>query len=200
MLWNLEFYCQTLLNNFVVKTQTFQTFTLLYLMLLVYLWFPALVLIQNAGAKERGGWVLFTKWTPDAAMAVQTAGAASGSVRNLVNASNLSVSKVGQSLHPKPFFTKFIVTTCKFNRVKAFVRFKNENWCTDLVYVDKLAKVFNGLKYLLVGQDLFDRSRDAKKWEQRIPKERSVHFCLGLQKRIDPRKLGSTSEKHLLRN
>ena len=41
MMWKLEFYCLTLLKNFIVKTQTFQTFTLLYLTLLVYLqlWF-----------------------------------------------------------------------------------------------------------------------------------------------------------------
>ena len=34
----LEFYCQTLRNNCVVKTQTFRTFTLIYLTLLVYLY------------------------------------------------------------------------------------------------------------------------------------------------------------------
>ena len=32
----------------------------------------------------------------------------------------------------------------------------------DLIYVDKLAKDNNGVKYLLVRQDLFDRTVDAK--------------------------------------
>ena len=32
----------------------------------------------------------------------------------------------------------------------------------DLAYVDKLAKDSNGVKYLLVRQDLFDRTVDAK--------------------------------------
>ena len=47
--------------------------------------------------------------------------------------------------------------TRKFKRMKAFTRFKNETWCTDLVYVDKPAKDNSGVKYLLVRQDLFDR-------------------------------------------
>ena len=46
--------------------------------------------------------------------------------------------------------------------MKAFARFKNEIWCMDLAYVDKLAKVNNGVKYLLVRQDLFDGTVDAK--------------------------------------
>ena len=32
----------------------------------------------------------------------------------------------------------------------------------DLAYVDKLAKDNNGVKYLLVRQDMFDRTVDAK--------------------------------------
>ena len=47
-------------------------------------------------------------------------------------------------------------------RMKEIARFKNENWCMDLAYVDKLAKDNNGLKYLLVRQDLFGRTVDAK--------------------------------------
>ena len=45
--------------------------------------------------------------------------------------------------------------------MEAFARFKNEIWCMDLAYVDKLAKDNNGVKYLLFRQDLFDRSADA---------------------------------------
>ena len=89
-------------------------------------------------------------------------GAAYGSVRNLVKASNLSVSKVRQFLHSKPSFTKFTLATRKFKRMKALARLKNEIWCMDLACVDKLAKDNNGVQYLLVRQDLFDRTVDAK--------------------------------------
>ena len=47
--------------------------------------------------------------------------------------------------------------------MKAIARFKNEITCMDLPYVDILAKDNNAVKYLLVRQDLFDRTVDAKK-------------------------------------
>ena len=43
--------------------------------------------------------------------------------------------------------------------MQAFARFKIEFWCMDFAYVDKLAKDNNGVKYLLVCQDLFDRMK-----------------------------------------
>ena len=46
--------------------------------------------------------------------------------------------------------------------MRAFARFINEIWCMDLAYVDELAKKNNGVKYLLVRQDLFDRTVNAK--------------------------------------
>ena len=52
-------------------------------------------------------------------------GAAHGSVRNLVKASKLSVSKVRLFLHSKPFYTKFTLATRNFKQMKAFARFKN---------------------------------------------------------------------------
>ena len=88
--------------------------------------------------------------------------AAYGSVRNLVKASNLSVSKVRQFLLSKHSFTKFTFARRKCKRMKSFSRFKKEIWCMDLAYVDKLPKGNNGVKYLLVRQDLFDRTVDAK--------------------------------------
>ena len=66
---------------------------------------PTLILNQNAKAKERGSWVPFKIWTSEAEKAVHTDGAAHGSVRNLVKASNLSVSKVRQFLHSKHSYT-----------------------------------------------------------------------------------------------
>ena len=46
--------------------------------------------------------------------------------------------------------------------MKPFARFKNEIWCMNLAYVDKLSKNFNSVKYLPDRQDMFDRAADAK--------------------------------------
>ena len=64
--------------------------------------------------------------------------AAYGSVRNLAKASRLPVSKVRHFLYSKASYTKFTLATRKFKRMKAFARFKNEIWCMDLAYVDRL--------------------------------------------------------------
>ena len=125
-------------------------------------------------------------------------GAAYGSVRNLVKASNLSVSKVRQFLHSKPSYTKFTLATCKFKRMKAFARFINEIWCMGLAYVDKLAKDNNGINYLLVRQDLFDRTVDAKGMKSKDSKETVRAFLSMIKKRIDPKEIGLTREQILL--
>ena len=105
-------------------------------------------------------------------------GAAYGSVRNLVNATNLSVSKVRQFLHSKPSYTKFTLATRKFKRMKAFARFKNENWCMDLTYVDKVVRDNNGVIYFLVRQGLFDRAVDEKGLKTKDSKETVRAFWL----------------------
>ena len=104
--------------------------------------------------------------------------AAYGSVRNLVKASSLSVSKVRQILHSKTSHTKFTHATRNFKRMKAFARFKKEIWCMDLAYVDKLAKANNGVKCLLFHQDLFDRTVDAKGLKIKDSEEIVRGFCL----------------------
>ena len=88
--------------------------------------------------------------------------AAYGSVHNLAKASTLSVSKVRQFLHSKASYIKFTLAARNFKRMRAFVRSRNEIWCMDLAYVDKLAKENNGVKYSLVRQDLFERTVNAK--------------------------------------
>ena len=125
-------------------------------------------------------------------------GAAYGSVGNLVKASNLSVSKMRQFLISKPSFTKFTFATRKFKRKKAFARFKNEIWCMDLAYVDKLAKEKNGVKYLLVRQDLFDGTVDATGMKTKDSKETIRAFLTMITKKIDPKKFGLTREQNLL--
>ena len=115
-------------------------------------------------------------------------GAAYGSVRNLVKASNLSVSKMRQFLHSKPSYTKFTLATRKFKRMKAFARFKNEIWCMDLADVDKLAKDNNDVNYLLVRQDLFDRTVDAKGMKSKDSKETVRAFLSMVTKKNRPKK------------
>ena len=116
-------------------------------------------------------------------------GAAYGSVRNLVKASSLSVSKVRQFLHSKPSYTKFTLATCFFKKMKAFARFKTEISCKDLAYVEKLAKYKNGVKYLLVRQDLFDRTVDAEGMKTKDSKETVRAFLSMIIKKNRPRKI-----------
>ena len=94
-----------------------------------------------------------------------------GSVRNLVEASNLPVSKVRQFLHSRRSCTKLTPATRKFKRMKAFARFGKESWCMSLAYVDKIAKNKNVLKCLIVRQDLFDGTVDAEEKKTTTSKE-----------------------------
>ena len=113
-------------------------------------------------------------------------GAANGSVGNLFKAINLSVSKVKEFMHSKPSYTKFTFDTRKFKRMKAFARFKNEIWCMDLAYVDKLAKENNGVTYLLVRQDRFDRTVDARGMKIKDSKETVRAFFTMITKENRP--------------
>ena len=97
--------------------------------------------------------------------------AAYGSVRNLAKAAKFSPLRVREFLHSKTSYTRFTQATRKFKRRRAFARFKNEIWCMDLANADKLAKDNNGVKYLLVRQDLFDRTVDAKGMKTKDSKE-----------------------------
>ena len=54
----------------------------------------------------------------------------------------------------------------------------------DLAYVDKPAKDNNGVSYVLVRQDLFDRTVDAKGMKKKIQRKLFVHFWLWLQKKL----------------
>ena len=87
----------------------------------------------------------------------------------------------------------------KESGVEAFACFKNEIWCRDLAYVDKLTKGNNAVKYLLVRQDLFARTVDAKRMEPRDSREMVRSFLTMIElKKIDPRKNGWTRERNLL--
>ena len=58
----------------------------------------------------------------------------------------------------------------------------------DLAYVDRLAKDNNGLKYLLVRQDLFDRTVDAKGMKTKDSKETVKTFSKMITKKYRPKK------------
>ena len=116
-------------------------------------------------------------------------GDAYGSVRILVKASNLSVSKVTQFLHSKPSYTKFTPAIRKFKRMKAFARIKKEIWCMDLAYVDKLAQNKNGVKFFLVPQDLFERTLDAKGKKSKDSRETVRAFLSIITEKNRPKKI-----------
>ena len=83
--------------------------------------------------------------------------AAVGSVRNLQKASGLSRSMVISFLHTKKFYTKNRQATRHFRRLPAFAKRKNEFWCPDLAFTDKLSEFSNGVKYFLTCVDVFSR-------------------------------------------
>ena len=111
-----------------------------------------------------------------------------GSLRNLAKA-RLPASKVRQFLHSRDSYTKFTLAARKFKRMRAFARFKNEICCMDLAYVDKLAKENNGVKYLLVRQDLFDRTVIAKGMKTKDSQETVKAFSTMITKRNRPKKI-----------
>ena len=73
--------------------------------------------------------------------------------------------------------------------MRAFARFKNEIWCMDLAFVDKLAKDNNGIKYLLVCQDMFDRTVDAKGMKTKDSKETVKIFSKMITEKNRPKKV-----------
>ena len=73
--------------------------------------------------------------------------------------------------------------------MRAFVRFKNDIWCMDLAYVDELSKDNNGVKCLLVRQDLFDRTVDAKGMKTKESKETVKTFSKMITKKNRSKKI-----------
>ena len=130
-----------------------------------------------------------SKYESQKVQRLYTQGAAYGSVRNLSKASKLPVSKVRLFLHSKDSFAKFTLAARKFKRMRAFARFRNEIWCIDLAYVDKLAKENNGVKYLLARQDLFDRTVNAKGMKTKGSQETLKAFSSMITKKNRPKKI-----------
>ena len=138
--------------------------------------------------KEEAG--SLSKYERQKLQRLYTQGAAAyGSVRNLAKASREPILKVRQFLYSKASYTKFFLATRKLKRTRAFTRFKNEIWCMDLACVDKLAKENNGVKYLLVRQDLFDRTVNAKGMKTNDSQETMKAFSSMITKRNRPKKI-----------
>ena len=117
-------------------------------------------------------------------------------LRNLVVASNLPLSNVRQFLYSKPSYTKFYLATRKFKTMKAFARFKNEIWCMDLAYVDEVPEDKNGVRYLLVRQDLLDSTLDKKRMQTKASKE-TVRAVSIITKKNRPTKILTDKETEL---
>ena len=101
-------------------------------------------------------------------------------------------------MHSKHSYTNFTLATRKFKQMKAIATFKNEIWCMDLAYVDKLAKDSNSVKYVLVSQDLFDRTVDAKRMKTKDSKETVRAFSTMITKKNRPKKIGLRRQQNLL--
>ena len=77
----------------------------------------------------------------------------------------------------------FFLLARKFKRMRAFARSRNEIRCMDPASVDKLAKDNNGVKYLLVRQDLFDRTVNAEGMKTKDSRETVKAFSSMITKR-----------------
>ena len=112
--------------------------------------------------------------------------AAYGSVRNLAKASKLPFSKVRNFLHSQDSYTKIAHATRNFRRMRAFARYKNEIWCKDLAFVDKLAKDNGRIRYLLVRQDVFHKMINVRGLKTKDSKEALRAFAQMITKRKRP--------------
>ena len=152
--------------------------------------------MSNLKVEEAGS---LSKYERQKLQRLYTQGAAAyGSVRNLAKASRVPVSKVRQFLHSKDSYTKPTLAAQKFKRMRAFARFRNEIWCIDLAYVDKLAKDNNRVKYLLVRQDLFDKIVNAKGVKTKDSQEIVKALSSMITKKNPPKRFGLTREPNLL--
>ena len=110
-------------------------------------------------------------------------------MRSLAKAAKLSPSRVRQILHSKTSFTRLTQATRKLKKMRAFGRLRNEIWCMDLAYFDKLAKDNNGLKCLVVHQDLFYRTADGKRMKTKDSKETVKTFSKMITKKSRPKNI-----------
>ena len=115
---------------------------------------------------------------------------------NLSKANELSPPKVREFLDSKSSCNRFTEATSKVKRSTDFAKFKNEIWCLELAYVDKLAEDNNGEKYLLVRKiKVFDRTVDAKGVKTKDSMERLETFSKIITIKNRPESLGRSGNK-----
>ena len=73
--------------------------------------------------------------------------------------------------------------------MRASARFGKGNWCMYFAYVDNLAKENNGVKYLPVRQDLFDRTVKAKGMKTKDSQETVKAFSSMITKKNPSKKI-----------
>ena len=78
----------------------------------------------------------------------------------------------------------------KCKKMRAFARFRNGIWCMDLACVDKLAKENNHVEYLLVHQDLLDRTVNARGKKTKSSQETVESFSSMITKKSTKQILG----------
>ena len=82
--------------------------------------------------------------------------------------------------------------------MKIFAKLKNEIWCMNLAYVDKVAKEIIGVKCcLLVHRNLFDRTVDAKGMKT-IDCEEAVGAFSTMIRNMERRKFGLRRPQKML--
>ena len=89
---------------------------------------------------------------------------------------NLPEPKLSQLLFPKPSDRTFALATRNFMRTKLFGRFTKHFSRVDLAYFYQRAKNKKGVKYLLVRQDLFDRTVVAQRLK--IEFSKTIGSCI----------------------
>ena len=150
---------------------------------------PNVVVNSHAKGKERGAWIVSKTERQKLQRLYTQRFAAYGSVRNLAKAAKLSPLNVREILHSKTSNTRFTQAKRKYKKMRAFARFQNEIWCMDLAYVNKMPKDNIGVKYLLVRQDLFDRTVDAKGMKTKDSKETAKTFSKLITKKNRSKKV-----------
>ena len=73
--------------------------------------------------------------------------------------------------------------------MRAFARLKSESLCTDLAYVDILAKTNNGVMFLQVREGLFDRTVNTEGMKTKGSQETVEAFSSMITRRNQPKKI-----------
>ena len=85
--------------------------------------------------------------------------------------------------------TKFGPPIRCFRRLQAFSKYINEIWCMELAFVDKLASQNNGVKYLLVAEDIFSRFARVQTMKTKYAKHTLKAFRKMISRKNTPEKL-----------